>query len=410
MERKFDVLIVGAGPAGIATAIALGNSNLSVGLLDKATFPRDKTCGDALSVDVVNQLKILSPALLDSFNDFKRKVPSFGVQIFSPDGKHIDIPFIHDHQKRCGFICERYDFDYLLVQHAKHFSNIHFIEDCQVKYLENKDNKINAHTSHGNFTGQLVVGADGAHSIVGKMLNNVTPDKNHYSAGLRIYYEGVTALHQQNFIELHFFADILPGYLWIFPLPDNKANVGIGMLSAAVSKKKINLKEILNKILSTDPELQERFRDATPLESVKGFGLPLGSKRRVLSGERFLLTGDAASLIDPFTGEGIANAIRSGRVAASHILKGFEQNNFSKSFNSQYDREIYNRMWKELKLSRTLQQLCKYPSLFNYVVRKANQSSQLREMLTDALAQVDKKRSLVHPGFYYKLLFHRNKS
>lgn len=410
MEKKFDVLVVGAGPAGTATAISLGNKGISVALLDKAVFPRDKTCGDALSVDVINQLKMLSPELLEDFNSFTAKTPSYGVQIFSPDGSHIDIPFVYQEEKRCGFICRRYDFDSLLVQHAKTYGNIHVIEGCEVNYVENKDSKINAHTTRGHFTAKVVVGADGAQSIVEKNLVNLKLDKDHFSAGLRVYYEGVSQFHPENFIELHFFRGILPGYLWIFPLPDNKANVGIGMLSSVISKKKVNLKHILSNILEVHPEFEERFKDATPLESMKGFGLPLGSKKRALSGERFLLTGDAASLIDPFTGEGIGNAIRSGRVAASHIIKSFQVNDFSQTFNLQYDAEIYRRMGKEFTLSRRLQQLCKYPSLFNYVVRKANQNKHVHELLIDALAHVDKKSALTNPGFYYRLMFDKTRA
>ena len=404
-DRKFDVLIVGAGPAGAATAIALGNSGLSVGLLDKAKFPRDKTCGDALSVDVVNQLRILSPALSDAFEQFIPKVSSYGVKIFAPDGNHLDIPFVHNQQKRPGFVCSRLDFDNLLLQHLTAYPNVKLFEEHIVNRVENVGDQICVHTNHGAFSAPIVVGADGAHSIVAKELSNLRPDKDHYSAGLRVYCEGVSDFHPENFIELYFFQNILPGYLWIFPLPDNNANVGIGMLSSAVSKKKVNLKAVLHELLSTHPALAKRLKNARPKETVKGYGLPLGSKKRSLSGERFLLAGDAASLIDPFSGEGIANAIRSGRVAASHILKCFEQHNFSKSFNTQYDKEIYRRMWNELRLSRTLQQLCKYPWLFNFVVRKAKQNEHVHQLLVDALAHVDKKKSLGGLGFYWRLFF-----
>lgn len=403
--RNFDVVIVGAGPAGSATALSLGKSGLSVALLDKAIFPRDKICGDALSVDVVNQLKLLDPALSAEFDQLGAKIPSYGIQIFSPDGNHINIPFVYKEQKRCGYICQRQDFDNFLVKHLSAFPNVQVFEDCEVKGIGNKDDKIHVDTTRGYFDGSLVVGADGAHSIVAKKLNNIRLDKEHYSAGLRIYYEGITSVRPDNFIELYFFRDILPGYLWIFPLPDNKANVGIGMLSAVISKKNINLKEMLKTLVSTNPLLKERFRHATPLETVKGYGLPLGSKQRSLSGDRFLLTGDAASLIDPFSGEGIANAIRSGRIAASHIIKSFEHHDFSKSFNTQYDKEIYRRMWKELKLSRGLQRLCQYPFIFNFIVRKANRNPEVQQWLVDSLANIDQKKMLVNPGFYYKLLF-----
>ena len=399
------MIIAGAGPAGTTTAIALADAGLSVGLFDKSTFPRDKICGDALSVDVVNQLKVLSPELSVTFDHLNAKMSSYGVQIFAPDGDHVDIPFVYNGEKRNGYVCSRIDFDHMLVQHVRRISNVALHEQHEINAVENKANEIRIKTSHGSFSAPLIIGADGAHSVVARNLLRLKPDKNHYSAGLRVYYEGVTGFHKQSFIELHFFKDILPGYLWIFPLPDNKANVGIGMLSSVISEKRINLKEVLNRLLSDHPKFRDRFRHAKALETVKGYGLPLGSKKRVISGERFLLTGDAASLIDPFTGEGIANAIRSGRVAASHVLKCFEKNDFSKSFNTQYDKEIYRRMWGELRLSRTLQRLCKYSWLFNFVVRKANESSHVHQILVDALAHIDKKKALVQPGFYYRLLF-----
>ena len=98
LDKKFDVVIAGAGPAGSACAIKLGESGLKVALLDKATFPRDKTCGDALSVDVINQLAMLSDKLPKQFSAMENKIPSYGVKIFSPDHNHIDIPFIYKNE------------------------------------------------------------------------------------------------------------------------------------------------------------------------------------------------------------------------------------------------------------------------------------------------------------------------
>lgn len=405
-NQKFDAIIVGAGPAGAGTAISLQNSGLSVALLDKAVFPRDKVCGDALSVDVVNQLKILSPLLGQEFKSLDNKVASYGVSIFSPDGNQVDIPFYYSGKKASGYISQRMDFDNLLIRHLRsNVLNVKLFENCDVQSVVCDTDSVRVKTDKGTFTSAIVVGADGAHSIVARLLQPVTLDKAHYSAGLRVYYEGVTSLHPENFIELHFIKDILPGYLWIFPLPNNRANVGIGVLSSVVSRRRINLREVLVKILSTDARFTERFRSATPLETIKGFGLPLGSKQRKLSGNRFLLTGDAASLIDPFSGEGIANAIRSGRIAASHIAAAFQRQDFSASFNLEYDREVYARMWKELKLSHSLQKLCRYPFLFNLVVKKANSSPYVREFLIDSLANIEKKKSLVHPWFYWRMLF-----
>jgi geranylgeranyl reductase family protein len=401
--KKFDVLIVGAGPAGCACALKLADSGLKVALLDKAVFPRDKTCGDALSIDVVNQLPLLSEQLATRFANFTAKIPSYGVSIYSPDHQLLEIPFVHKNKKGCGYISTRLDFDNFLFEQVQQLPNLSIFQNCTIQHITNTADGVKIQTNLGEFTGEIVVGADGAHSVVAKQLNANKVEKAHYSAGLRVYYEGVTNLHSDNFIELHFFKELLPGYLWIFPLPNNKANVGLGVLSSEVSARKLNLKEILQKLVQTHPALVKRFENAKPLETVKGFGLPLGSKKRKISGYRFLLTGDAAGLIDPFSGEGIGNAIRSGRVAAEHIGQCFAQKDFSAKFNERYDEEIYRRMWKELKLSRTLQKLCKYPGLFNFIVKRANKSLYLKQYFTEALANIEVKKRLINPLFYWHL-------
>lgn len=385
--------------------MSLGNSGLSVAVLDKAMFPRDKICGDALSVDVLNQLSLLQDDLAARFQRLESKVSSYGVRIFAPDHHYVDLPFFHNGQATCGYLCPRFDFDQLMVEHMKGFENVKTFEKCAVEEIEVTGKEVLAHTTIGTFSGKMIVGADGAQSVVARQLGSFKPDREHFSAGLRVYYEGVTSFQESHFIELHFFRDVLPGYFWIFPLPNNRANVGIGILSSVVSRKKMNLKAILQRLIDDNPHLQERFREAKPLEVAKGYGLPLGSKKRQISGERYLLLGDAASLIDPFTGEGIGNAIRSGRVAADHIREAFKANDFSASFNIAYDQEIYRRMWPELKVSRALQKLCRYPRLFNSVVRKANKSQYIHKLLIDALAHSKKKKSLLHPSFYYHLLF-----
>ena len=393
--NKFDVVIAGAGPAGCSAAIRLSGSGLKVALLDKANFPRDKTCGDALSVDVINQLAMLSDTLAKDFEQLAEKIPSYGVRIYSPNYKYIDIPFIHNNKKSCGYISPRLNFDNFLFQHVKQNNNITIFENCNVNNIKYFDSHVLIETNRENFSAEIIIASDGAHSVVAKKLSDTNVEKEHYSAGLRVYYEGVTAFQEDNFIELHFFKDILPGYMWIFPLPYNKANVGIGMLSSAVSKKKVNLKTTLQNLIKTHPQLKDRFKDAKPLETIKGYGLPLGSKKRNISGERFLLTGDAAALIDPFSGEGIANAIRSGRVAAEHAINCCKEKNFSAVYNKAYDKEIYRRMWNEFKISTKLQKITKYQWLFNFVINRVNNSKRLQSFLIEALANVEKKKKVL---------------
>src|SRR5829696_6121047 len=155
ISKNFDVVIVGAGPSGTSCAIKLADSGLNVALLDKATFPRDKTCGDALSVDVINQLPMLSDGLPAAFDLLENKIASYGVKIFSPDHNYVDIPFIYKNEKSCGFISPRLNFDDLLFQHAKQYANISIFENCAVNMVALKKDNVEIETTLGTFTAEM---------------------------------------------------------------------------------------------------------------------------------------------------------------------------------------------------------------------------------------------------------------
>src|SRR5204863_2608151 len=162
-EQEYDVLIAGAGPAGAACALQLAQSNLSVCVVDKATFPRDKTCGDAISIDVASQLVKLPSQLSESFLKYDRKVSSYGISLYSPDRCHIDIPIASDGQP--GYVCQRLDFDNLLVEQLRSISNVKYLENCSVEALEINSDFVNLKTSRGPIRAKIVVGADGAYSV-----------------------------------------------------------------------------------------------------------------------------------------------------------------------------------------------------------------------------------------------------
>jgi len=327
-ELETEVLIVGAGPAGCATAFHLSKKQIPHILIDQASFPRDKICGDALSGKVVQELNRIDPTFIqeielksDSF------LPSYGVQFVAPNGNSVDIPFKTDLSKiknAPGYISPRIVFDNFLISKINQGSTT-LLENTSLEKIENMNDGISANLiNHGdpiNIKAKLIVGADGERSIIARQLGNYEPEDRHFCAGIRVYYKGVKNLHQHNFIELHFLPEFLPGYLWIFPLPNGRANVGAGMLSSSVKRNNIGLRQKLQYLLKNHPRFKMRFSEAEPESQIKGWGLPLGSKRRALSGDHFLLTGDAAAIIDPFTGEGIGNALVSGRHVVDCIEK-----------------------------------------------------------------------------------------
>jgi flavin-dependent dehydrogenase len=259
----------------------------------------------------------------------------------------------------------------------------------------------------GQLQADLVIGAEGDRSLTARQLGGLRKESDHYCAGIRTYYEGVSGFHEKNFIELHFLRDTLPGYLWIFPLTNGGANVGIGMLSSAIARRRTDLKDLLEKSLQ-QPSLRERFSHARRTDPMRGWGLPLGSKKRKLSGDGFLLTGDAGSLIDPFTGEGIGNAMISGRIAAETAVSAIQSDRFDGGFLERYDRAVYAELWEELRLSRTLQRLSGFGWLFNFVVNRAAKNTALRESITAMFDDMALRGDMGKPSFYLRLLFSGN--
>jgi len=369
VEKIFDIIIVGAGPAGAACAISLKDSGLNIAIIDKSVFPREKICGEGLTLDVIKQLPLLSEELSEAFHKLVDINPSYGLRVYSAENKEASIPILQHNGSRAMYTVKREVFDNLLIQFIKEKTNISVFENCLLQKIENYNNSIRIHTSQGILNCSMIVGADGAHSVVAKTLRSLKIEKKDKAIALRCYYENVDVVKEGQFLEFYFTKKILPGGLWIFPVGNNIYNVGLGMPIDTLVKKKINLQKVLDEEIESGA-LKDKFKNARPISRLKGDIIPLGKPNRPISGERFLRTGDAAGLANALSGEGIGNALRSGRVAAMHIKSSFEHKNFSATYNKKYDKEIYRRMGREFYNYRVLQYLCSFPSVINYLIGK----------------------------------------
>ena len=414
-KLETSVIIIGAGPAGAGASFFLSKYEIPHIVIDKEIFPRDKVCGDACSGKTALVINRANPDwLTEILNAPDSFLPSWGIKFVSPNGKALDIPFTPkrtSETKAPGFTLPRLHFDnFLFEKMASPYCTI--MQGAQVTNITDKGGKVHVELVHDqteyDITAPVIIGADGDKSIVRKkyLSENVAPKT--YAVGLRAYYEGITGMHEENFIELHFLPEMLPGYLWIFPLPNGQANVGVGILSETIRKKKINLREQMLHAIKNNPQIAPRFANAKLIDKIQGWGLPLAIEQQPLSGDNFMVTGDAAGLVDPFSGEGIGNALYSGMLAAAAIKQALEQNNFSAAFLKEaYDDVVYKRLGDEFKVSATLQRLCKYPWLFNFVVNKASKSQSLRDTISSMFTNMDLREQLSKPSFYLKILFNR---
>ncbi len=406
-NEEFDVIVVGGGPAGSSCTAFLAKAGKKVLLLDRATFPRDKTCGDGISgrsVGVLNELGLLSEIAKVEHLDM------YGVTFSNPKGKVVPIGAPrNENSPPPGFVCRREVLDNVLFQNAKKLA-AKTIEGFFVTEVILEGDKVvgvkgKLKDKEMEFRSKVVVGSDGAGSILAKKLGPTNQDEAHQCAGIRCYYEGVEGMIDQ--IELHFIDGVLPGYFWIFPLPNKRANVGIGMLVSDMKKKKVNLQKLMFETIEKNPTFKERFKNAKRLNEVKSWILPLASKVPSLKiyGNGYVLCGDAASLIDPFTGEGIGNALTSGKHAAKAIVAAFEKNDFSAQTLSEYQKSLWEKIGEEVQTNYKMQNLVNYPFMINLVVDKASRSKDIKAAISNALINPDGKKTVVGPMFILKALF-----
>lgn len=402
----YDAIIVGAGPGGATAAAVMARAGLKPLLIDKDAFPRDKVCGDALSgktVDVMKRLGMIEALQATT------QIDSWGVTFSGPYGDEAAIPFTKalDKPVAPGFVCDRVTFDNLVFEQAVDAGAEIWTEAQVTGLLREGARVVGVTVKRGReeveVRAPITIGADGAYSVVVRELGMDQLDERHYCAGLRWYWQGVTGFHELNHIEIHFVEESIPGYFWIFPMADGKANVGLGMLSSVIKKHDIKLKPLLRQLVE-HPRFKERFKDAEPIDSIRGWGLPLGSKPRPMAGDGWMLLGDAASLIDPFTGEGIGNAMVSAEKAAAWTQKAKEANDFSGAFLKGYQRETLDYLGNELKLSHAMQRLGRWKWLLNKVIAKAARSPEVADAISMMFDDESERQKLVSPLFYMRLL------
>lgn len=412
------VCILGGGPGGCATALQLAKHGVEAVLVEKASFPRDKVCGDALSGKVMRTLERLDPELAAVVKRDSHAMPSWGVTFVAPNGRSLRVPFSRKTGlgEAPGVILPRLQFDDLLFQRTKQAQGITVLERTTAKAFERDGDGWTLTLSEdqramkdgpSSITCRLIIDASGANSPFARHVAHLAMEPKHHAAGVRAYFSGVKGLDPQGFIELIFLKDLLPGYLWVFPLPGGRANVGLGLRSDVVKSRRVDLKTLLTKLLAEHPQLRDRFAEATLEGGIQGMGLPLASKRRKLSGEGYLLVGDAGHLIDPFTGEGISHAMISGVYAADVAHEAIAEKDLGASRLRAYDARVWRRLGKELAISTRLQQLANQAWLFDFVMDRANKHPALADTISSMFTDLDLRERLKKPGFYMDLVLGR---
>ena len=388
--------MVGAGPAGATTALFAAGAGLDVLLIDRRRFPRDKICGDAIarkSLGVLRELGIDFDAAI--------REPVSRAVLSSPAGHQIDVDLATRDEPAPHLVCRREIFDDVLVRAAR--SRLEVWENASVTGLVRDGMKVRGVVCRRDgvdheVRAAMVVGADGYDSVVARRLGIYRHDPRWYVA-TRGYYRGLDVAPQT--VEVHFVKETLPGFLWIFPTGDGVANVGLGLVHRDLKRRRVRLRDVHEAVLKL-PRFRERFQRAERIGDVHGWNLPTPDFTRSLAGDGFMLAGDAAGLVDPFSGEGIGNAVVSGKIAAQtteEILRGASFELYAPRVHAAVDAN-------EVKLHYRLRELARHARLIDVLVGRAAAHPDVLGWIRTMTAGSDTaatKRALLSPLTYARL-------
>lgn len=382
-ERDADVIVVGAGPAGAATAYWCATAGCKVLVLEKAAFPRDKVCGDGLTPRAIAELARMGVDLsVDA--GFVRNV---GLRI-STTRRTWELPWPDVAAfPSWGSAMSRRKFDHLLIQHAIK-AGAELREQTRVTAVvrdEQTSRVIGVVGSQGpgkepvEYHADVVVACDGASSRLATTLGILRRENRPIGAAHRAYFQVAgTPRADDAWMESHLElwsgipgkSELLPGYGWIFNLGDGTANVGLGSVVSSARRagdKHHNFRHLLDTWVANAPE-GFGLAPANQLGRAAGHALPMAFNRASLYCDGVMLAGDAAGMISPFNGEGIAYALMAGRYAADAVVQGVARNSGRdhEIIHCQYQRQMRAELGGYYTLGRAFVRLIEHPAIMAF--------------------------------------------
>ncbi|CBE67770.1 MAG: NAD(P)/FAD-dependent oxidoreductase [Candidatus Methylomirabilis oxygeniifera] len=399
------VIIVGAGPAGSVLAGLLARRGIDALLLDKATFPREKICGDYLSPGTVG--------LLDQLNllDLVRSAGArrlLGMTIISPDGTTFTAEFPAISRINAGppfaLSIPRAILDSLLLKWARGFG-ARCVEGLRVTDLILENGQVCGVTGIGptgpeTYRGRIVVGADGRDSVVARRLGLYQPHPTLHRMALVAYYEGVSTLQDHGLISI---GD--RSYCILNSIGEWLTNAAIVVDQGIVQGWKGQLDELFDGTLQAFPLALSALRDTVRRGSVRCLGpLAFRASRSAMAGA--LLIGDAAGFYDPFTGEGVGHALCGAQLAASEIVSACAEGDggLTEAHLARFDHHQRNAVRGRRRLGIALQAIIRRPRVANAVARLLCRRQSLANLLLGIIGDLLPPHALLSPPALFNVL------
>jgi len=391
-----EVVVVGGGPAGCATAIFLKGRGHDVLLVDQARFPRDKVCGEGVSPGA---WRLLGAMGAEGRVRALKPHPLRGMRLTAPDGTSFAGEYGAGREP--GFALRRADLDLALIETARD-RGVDVLEEARAVDLLMEQGAVSGLTiarpdgGLATVRARVVIGADGTRSMVGRRLGLLREHRRLRKFAVRGHWEGVFGLSDHG--EMHVGGG---GYCGIAPLSGSVANVAFVLDRREMAAAAGNVEAFYRAELRRWPRIADRLRSARLLASPKAIG-PLALVARRVSAPGVMLVGDAAGFYDPFTGEGVTLALHGGEMAAevaSRALRAGDTRDLSA-----YDRARDRATRHKFRLNRRLQSVVQWPALSNAVAARLCRRPDLADQLVGIAGDLVSARPALGPRFLWSLL------
>jgi geranylgeranyl reductase family protein len=398
-----DVLVVGAGPSGIAAALTLRANNFDVIVIDKAFFPRDKCCGDGLTTGALR--------ILDEIGFDPKTVPNWtvcnDVWLRSPSGS--EMQFSLPTRGQFAAIAPRIELDNALVQLARS-KNIRVLEGHEfVSVREQTSNHITIDVSNNNnkietVQSKFVIASDGMWSPVRKSLGMSTPGYLGEWHAFRQYANNVTGSAKDR-LHVWFEKDLLPGYAWSFPLQNGRVNIGFGILRGGKYSVQ-QMKDLWPNLLARKHIAKALGSEVVMEDRHTAWPIPARVTSAPLSSGRVLFIGDAACVTDSLTGEGIGQALLSGQLSAQAIVAGIGRE--ASVTRNKYEQLIRQHFFADHRMSMTLGSVLKSSLGARAALRIANLTPWTRRNFVRWMFEDEPRAAIFTPSRWHRNFLRRD--
>ena len=383
----YDVLIIGAGPSGSNAAISYKNLNpdLKVGLIDKSVFPRDKSCGDAIGPGVISALK-----RFNNHHILDNEPQVVSTTLYGPENIGIQnyIPEVKNKEDSIVYVIPRIDLDNRILNLAKDLDVDVFEGYSFVSFEKDLDNKLIVEIKNGdNITklgAKILVGADGANSRVRKQLNVNTNSDWHKAIAIRAYIDSPNYLEifKERTLMFEINVSAEKGYAWAFPSKGNLLNIGIGVPLNIFKKEKLDINVLLQDFIT---QLTNRGVVVENIRDEKSYLLPFASSRPKFRNDiNVALIGDASSMINPMSGEGIFYGMEAGYLLAKNTYNLIDSPELTKGI-ADYEKAFSKRFRKHYLSCALARLLLQSPFMTKRLLKVASNDQNTIDFVVELL-------------------------